>query len=279
MFHLAALLSTRVGVHAGDRAPRQRRGHAQPARVRAAAGRVARPPGGLRLSRRRSPPTACRDLDDEGARRARRARTSTRIRRRCTAATSCTASSSGATTRGTTSSCRPMRDAPRRLPLRAVSRPDLGDDGAVRRHVGLRAGDDSRRRARASRTLLRAAATRRFRSWRCPTASTRCWRWRRRRASALTRTAYNVARVQPVGGRDPRRRARGVSRTRRSRTRSTQKRQGDRRLVAGGRGRFRGARRTGASSRRTISTAPFSEYLIPTIQQRYHRMSDRDVHD
>ena len=129
-------------VHAGHRASRQRRRHAQPARVRAAAGRVARPAGRVRLSvvdrglraaaisRRRRAPAAC-------------ARTSTRIRRRCTGATSCTASSSGATTRGTTSSCRPTSIP--RVDFRCVRfpGPDLRDDDAVRRHVGLRAGDDS----------------------------------------------------------------------------------------------------------------------------------------
>ena len=71
----------------------------------------------------------------------------------------------------------------RRFPLRAVSRTDLGDDAAVGRHVGLRAGDDPRGGARASRTTASSGPTRRFRSWRCRTASTRCWRWRRRRAS------------------------------------------------------------------------------------------------
>ena len=50
VFHLAALLSTRVRVHAGHGASRQRRRHAQPARVRAAAGRIARPAGAVRLS-------------------------------------------------------------------------------------------------------------------------------------------------------------------------------------------------------------------------------------
>ena len=93
-------------VHAGHGASRQRRRHAQPARVRAAAGRIARPPGRLRLSvvDRRLRPAEPRDED---ARRHACARTSTRIRRRCTGATSCIASSWAATTRGTTSSCRP----------------------------------------------------------------------------------------------------------------------------------------------------------------------------
>ena len=72
----------------------------------------------------------------------------------------------------------------RRFPRRPVSGADFGGDGAVGRHVGLRAGDDPRRRERASRTPVSSGRTRAFRSWRCPTASTRCWRWRRRRARA-----------------------------------------------------------------------------------------------
>ena len=57
-------------------------------------------------------PSSIADLRPAGSSRPRRgpaacARTSTRIRRRCTAATSCTASSWAATTRGTTSSSRP----------------------------------------------------------------------------------------------------------------------------------------------------------------------------
>ena len=46
---------------------------------------------------------------------------------------------------------------PRRLSLRAVSRADLGADGAVGRHVRLRAGDDSRRREGRAVCLLRPA--------------------------------------------------------------------------------------------------------------------------
>ena len=52
-----------VGVHAGDGASRQRRGHAQPARVRAAR-RASRTAGRCCSSiRRRSPPTACPSLE------------------------------------------------------------------------------------------------------------------------------------------------------------------------------------------------------------------------
>ena len=81
------------GVHADHRAPRERRRHAQPARVRAArrANRTAAPSSSS--IPRRSPRTACR------ASRRRRApgasaKTTTSTRRRCTGATSCIASSS-----------------------------------------------------------------------------------------------------------------------------------------------------------------------------------------
>ena len=242
------------GVHAGDRASRQRRGHAQPARVRAAPGRIARPPGRLRLS------VVDRRVRPAGPRRRRRApaacaKTSTRIRRRCTGATSCTASSSAATTRGTTSSCRPTRVAARRFPLRPVSRADLGDDRAVGRHVRLRAGDDSRGGAGASRTTASCGPTRRFRSWRCPTASTRCSTLAAAPRERLTRT-----RVQPRR-RSTRRRPRSATSCvaafpeARDHVQGRREAAGDRRLVAGRRRRLRGARATGASTRATISTA------------------------
>ena len=94
VFHLAALLSTRSEFTPVTRASRQRRRHAQPARVRAAPGRVARAAGDVHLS------LVDRRLRSARSRRprpapARSPRISTRIRRRCTGATSCTASSSG----------------------------------------------------------------------------------------------------------------------------------------------------------------------------------------
>ena len=155
VFHLAALLSTRSEFTPVIGAPGQRRGHAQPARVRAARSGVARPARSSSCIRRRLPSYGLPDLDDQGARRAGSARTSGRIRRRCTGATSCIASSSDATTRGTTSSWRPNAASGRvDFRSRAVPGTDLGGDGAVRRHVGLRAGDDSRRgEGRAVRVL------------------------------------------------------------------------------------------------------------------------------
>ena len=64
-------------------------------------------------------------------------------------------------------------ERPGGFPVRAVSRADLGGDRAVRRHVGLRAGDDPRRGEGASRTRASSGPTRASRSWRCRTASTR----------------------------------------------------------------------------------------------------------
>ena len=85
-----------------------------------------------------------------------------------------------------------------RLPLRAVPGPHLGDDRALGRHLRLRPGDDPRRRPGRAVRLLRPArhadpvhgdARRRRR---------RCWRWPRRRATALTRTAYNLGAFSPT---------------------------------------------------------------------------------
>ena len=250
----AALDARRV--HAADRAPRQRRGHAQPARVRAAPGRVARPAGRRSSIRRRSPPTGCPISTTKTRGRAACARTSTRTRRRCTAATSCTASSSG---RYYARHYKQLSvDVAPRVDFRAraVSRPDLGGDDAVRRHVGLRAGDDPRRGAGASRTPASCGRTRRFRSWRCPTPSTRCCRWRRRRAQRADADG-----VQPAA-RSARRRRQirevvlaAFPERRRSRITSTTSGRG-----SSTRGRPTWTTRprapTGASIRCTISSAP-----------------------
>ena len=74
-------------------------------------------------------------------------------------------------------------ERPSGLSLGPVPGTDLGAHRAVRRHVGLRAGDDARGGARASRTRASCGRTRAFRSWPCPTASRRCCSSRRRRAS------------------------------------------------------------------------------------------------
>ena len=161
-----------VRVHAGDRASRQRRGHAQPARVRAAPGRVARPSGGVHLS-----VVDCRvrpaESRREGARRARH-RGSVRAADDDVRVQQAVLRAARPLLRAPLQAAVGRRDRARRLSLRALSGPDLGDDAAVRRHLGLRAGDDPRRRARASRTSASSGPTPRFRSWRCPTASTRC---------------------------------------------------------------------------------------------------------
>ena len=118
----AALDALRV--HADRGAPGQRRGHAEPARVRAARGRIARPARSSSSTRRRSPPTGCRTSATKDARRQGHAKTSTCTRRRCTAATSCIASCWATTTRGTTSSSRP-RPASGKVDFRCVRFPGL----------------------------------------------------------------------------------------------------------------------------------------------------------
>ena len=64
------------------------------------------------------------DLETKAQRRQGQAKTTGRTRRRCTGATSCIASSSGTTTRGTTSSWRPRR-ASGRVDFRCVRFPGL----------------------------------------------------------------------------------------------------------------------------------------------------------
>ncbi len=144
--------------------------------------------------------------------------------------------------------------AARRLPLRAISGADLGDDDAVRRHVGLRARDDPCGGERASRTPASCGPTRRFRSWPCPMRRNALRRLAAAPRERLTRTAYNVGGVQPLGRRDPRGGAGGVSRARRSRIKSTRS---DRGLSTRGRPTWTIRRRgpTGASRPNTTSNA------------------------
>ena len=86
----------------------------------------------------------------------------------------------------------------------------------------------------------------------------------------LTRTAYNVAAFNPSAARDPRRRARGVSRRRESTFEVDAKRQG---IVDSW-----PADVDDSAARRDWGFAPhydfdraFREYLIPTIRKRYQR--------
>ena len=225
VFHLAALLSTRSRVHADARAPGERRGHAAAARVRAAAGRVARPAGGVRLSvvdRRLRPARSRR----RGPAPARCARTTTTSRRRCTAATSCIASSSAATTRGTTSSSRPSALAGRvdfrclRFPglISAMTVPSGGTSDYAPEMIHAAAKGEPYallRPARHAHPVHGHAG-------------------RHRRAAAAGRRAARAAdahrlqhpRVQPVGRRDARRRARRVPRRRHRAIQVDEKRQG-----------------------------------------------------
>ena len=130
VFHLAALLSTRSEFTPVTAHHVNVEGTLNLLEFAQRAGRIARPAGRRSSTRRRSPPTGCRASRRRLRAGARHARTSSRIRRRCTGATSCTASSSGTTTRSTTSSCRPTRSP--RVDFRCVRFPgsDLGDDAA-----------------------------------------------------------------------------------------------------------------------------------------------------
>ena len=89
--------------------------------------------------------------------------------------------------------------------------PHLRDDGAVWRHVRLRARDDPRGRARRAATRASCGPTRGSRSWRCPMASRRC---SGSPGAAGSADAHGVQRhrVQPVRRRDSRRRRRARSR-------------------------------------------------------------------
>ena len=73
--------------------------------------------------------------------------------------------------------------AGRRVDFRCVRFPGLisAMTVPVGRHVRLCAGDDPRGGARGAAMPASSGPTRAFRSWRCPTRSTRCCGWRRRR--------------------------------------------------------------------------------------------------
>ena len=158
-----------LGVHAGHRAPGERGRHAQPARVRAEAGRVARAPGRLRL------PVVDRGVRaagsrDEGARRPRQGR---RVH---------ASDDDVRVQQAVLRAARPLLRAPlqaalgrrghaaRGFPVRAFPGSHLGDHPALGRDVRLRARDDPRGGEGRTRTSASSGPTPRFRSWRCPTA-------------------------------------------------------------------------------------------------------------
>ena len=216
---------------------------------------------------RRSPPTACpiwRPRRAPGA----SARTSGTRRGRCTAATSCTASTSAATTRGSTSSWR--RTPTGRVDFRCVRfpGPDLGGDGAVGRHVRLRARDDPRRGPRRAVRLLRPARHAHSVHGDARRRSTRCCAGR------------GAARAPDADGLQPD----GVQPHARRRSTTWSSRRFPRASIAlgaptrsGRRSSTRGPRTwTTTAARRDWGFAPlydferaFDEYLIPTIRERY----------
>ena len=156
-----------------------------------------------------------------------------------------------------------------RVDFRSVRFPgiDLGADGAVGRHVRLRAGDDPRGGEGRAVCVLRAARH---------ADSVHGDARRHRRAAEAGGGAEGEAdphrlqprRVQSVGGGGPRRSDPRVSRTPRSPGRTTSSAR-----ASSTRGRRTSTTRrpaaTGASRRPTISTRAFRDYLIPTIGKRY----------
>ena len=256
-------------VHAGDGAPGQRRRHAAPARVRAEGRGVARPSGRLRLSLvdRRLRPARRRDAR---ARRARSARTTATSRRRCTAATSCTASCSA---RYYARHYKQLAAAP--LPAASTSAqsafpgPDLGADRALGRHVRLRARDDSRRGAAARRIDCFVRPDTRIPFMAMPDGVEALLAARRRPARAADAARRTTSRAFNPSADEIRAVVlRGVSRRRdRPRGRHASGRASSTPGPRTSTTRRRDA--TGASSRGSTSTAAFEDYLIPTIRRRY----------
>ena len=155
-----------------------------------------------------------------------------------------------------------------RLPLRALPRPHLRGDRALRRHLRLRARRCSTPRRRASPTPASCGPTRASRSWRCPTASTRCCRLAAAPRSASRRTVYNVGRLQPLGRGDPDARPARPSPAPTSTWAPHLKRQ---QIVDSWPADVddSAARRDWGFAPRYDEARAFSEYLIPTIRERY----------
>ena len=104
--------------------------------------------------------------------------------------------------------------------------PDLRGDDAVGRHVRLRAGDDPRRGARASRYNCFVRPDTRIPFMAMPDGVDALLTLAAAPRERLTRTAYNVAAFNPSAERGARRRPRGVSVRADRLGRPTRKRQG-----------------------------------------------------
>ena len=85
----------------------------------------------------------------------------------------------------------------------------------------------------------------------------------------LTRTAYNVGGLQPVGRRDSDGDRRGRFPEREAHLRDRRQAPGHRRLLAGRPWTIRRRGTTGGSRRHYDFDRAFSDYLIPTIRRRY----------
>ena len=260
-------LSTRSRVHADHRAPGQRRGHAEPARVRPEGGRVARPAGRLPL------PVVDRRL--RAARPGDARRHAGRVQRgrleQPTTMYGCNKLYCEQLGRYYARHYKQLaaEPLPGRVDFRCVRfpGPDLGGHGAVRRHVGLRPGDDPRggqgepyacfvrpdtripfmAMPDGVEALFGLAAAPRDRAdadglqHRAP--STR----RPRRFAAAVLEALSRAQAHLRGRREA---------------------PGHRRHLAGRRGRLAGAPRLGLRAAIRLR-ARVPEYLIPTIRRRY----------
>ena len=172
------------------------------------------------------------------------------------------------------------RDAVRqgRLPLRALSRADLGGHGALGRHLGLRARDAARGGAGPAVRLLRAARhahpvhgdARRRRGAAPPRRRADA---RRSRARSTTSAPFNPSAEEIRGARASRR-----SRAPRSRSRRDLKRQA---IVDSWPADVddTAARRDWGFAPRYDEARAFAEYLVPTIRGDRYRGTGRPPHD
>ena len=252
-------------------APGQRRRHAAAARVRAAAGRVARPAGRVRL------PVVDRRL--RPARSSRRGPAPARSREDdCNQPTTMYGCNKlyceqlGTLLRALLQAARGRaRRRPRRLPLPALPGPDLGGDDAVRRHVRLRAGDDPRGGARASRTPASSGPDTRIPFMAMPDGDRGAADARGGAARAADAHGLQRPRLQPVGRGDARRScSRAFPGADIALSRST--RSGRASSIPGRpTSTTRAARRDWGFAPRFDFETAFTGYLIPTIRDRYRR--------